>query len=242
MKRIRTLIFGIMLATTTFNTFAIQLKTARILSGVVGVTSLASSSVLWKNVHPAYFGLMSAVISALSYYVLYQVTPEGRLYEANVVIGQLNQTLLVSNSFTDKDIFFKALQDIYIEHDLPLISAYQELVILLPAARHAYSLLDKACAEVEDNCKLAEKCGVALSQAQRLINNITTAIKRIRDHKDYLSQLKIYKQFLSAENMTGVQAQIAVSQQSIALSHQQIAGAQKSSNLLRWLQAIFRIF
>ncbi len=71
MKRIRTLIFGIILATTTFNAFAIQLKTARVLSGVVGVTSLASSSVLWKNVHPAYFGLMSAVISALSYYVLY---------------------------------------------------------------------------------------------------------------------------------------------------------------------------
>ena len=154
----------------------------------------------------------------------------------------MNQTLLVANSFTDKDVFFKALQDIYIEHDLPLISAYQELVILLPVGRYAYSLLDKACAEVDDNCRLAEKCGAALSQAQRLINNTTTAIKRIRNHKDYLPQLKIYKQFLSAEHMTGVQEQIAVSHQQIALSHQQIAGAQKSSNLLRWLQAIFSIF
>ncbi len=214
---------------------AVLLSTARLLSGAIGLAYLGTSSIAWKDVRPMYCGIASAVISVLSYRHLYQTTPEGKLLRATIMLEQIKKVLLAEQTFSSEEVFLKTLHEVYIAYDLPLISAYEQLVTLLPIVHQAYQLLNDVAKHVADNDELAQQTDASLIQARRFIKNITTSIKWIRAHKDYLPQLKIYKQFIATQKVTSVQ-------ELIAASHQQIAFAQKSSTVLQWLQAIFGLF
>ncbi len=123
------------------------------------------------------------------------------------------------------------MQDVYLTDDLPLISAYNHLINLVPMMHYTLSLINKASAEVGRDVLLQEECDASLSRANILFKNISDALKRIRDHKDYLPQLSIYKESLAQEKQT-------IAQQQMAHAQHDMAQAQQSSTFLKWLKFI----
>jgi hypothetical protein len=79
---------------------------------------------------------------------------------------------------------------------------------------------------------LQEECDASRSRANTLFKNISDAIKRIREHKDYLSQLALYKESLAQQQQT-------IAQQQMASAHQEIAQAKQSG---WWLKLVGLIF
>ena len=215
---------------------SIQQKTALFGTGGVALLSAVASYKAWlllnKKVHPAVFCAPSALLTACAYHHLQTVTPQGRLKRADNLLNDLARHTLISHSFNNDKAFFDAVHDVYLTEDLPLISAYNHLITLLPNAHYAFSLISSAASQAEKNSSLQEACDAALLRAKELFSNMSNAIKRIRTHKDYLAQLQIYKEFLANEKQISVQQQMVSAQQ-------QMAHAQKSSTLLKWLKALF---
>lgn len=162
-----------------------------------GVASYLAIPAFKSEFHPAVFGAASVIGTSSVYYGLSYFTPEYRLKKAHALLKQLSKRSLIHYSFVEDRAFFDAVHSIYLTHDLPLISAYNHLVFSLPAVQEAFTLIRKAAAETGNDKKLKVRCKLALAQAKNVLKYISHAIKRIRDHKDYLPQLRIYKEFLA---------------------------------------------
>ena len=184
------------------------------------------------KIHPATLIGISALVTATAYYILHRSTPLGRIKRANILLNELARHTLTKTTFESDKAFFDAVQDVYLTDDLPLISAYNHLIDLVPTVHYAFSLINKASAEVGKDVLLQEECDASLSRANKFFRNISDAIKRIREHKDYLPQLNIYKESLLYEKQT-------IAQEQIALAQLQMAHAQQSNTALKWLKAIF---
>jgi hypothetical protein len=184
------------------------------------------------QIHPAILAGASGIVTLGSYYVLHRSTPIGRLKRANSLLNQISRHTLARTSFDSDRLFFDAVQDVYLTDDLPLISAYNHLLALVPNLHYALGLINKASAEVGKDVLVQEECDASLSRANKLFKNVADAIKRIREHKDYLSQLTIYKESLLQEKQT-------IAQEQMALAQLQMAHAQQGNTLLNWLKALF---
>jgi hypothetical protein len=229
------LLFIAIMATTPY-THPIQRQTFCFGSTAMGLCSVAASYYTWitaeKRINPVFLAVISGIVTATVSYELYCMTPGKRIDIAYNRINELTHNNLIKNSFSSDDQFFDALQDIYLSDDLPLISAYNHLISALPTIHEALSLINKASTEKNKTIALDKRCQVAQVYAQNILKNISYAIKNIREHKDYLRQLQIYKEFLTSEKQ-------ALAQTQMAAAHMQIAQAQSSSTLLKWLKAIF---
>lgn len=218
-----------------FPTHPIQSTTANITTATVAAACAAGSYKLLQefpgNYVPALIGA-SSIITAVAYYMLHRSTPAGRLKRANVLLSELARHTLTRTTFDTDRMFFDTVQDVYLTDDLPLISAYNHLIALVPTMHYAFSLINKARAEVGRDVLLQEECDASLSRANALFRNISDAIKRIRAHKDYLPQLNIYKENLLHEKQT-------IAQEQAALAQLQMAHAQQGSTVLKWFKAIF---
>ena len=201
MMQIKKIIIFSLLISNITSIYCIKKSTAFIATGAfAGVSALASYAIwpLVKNeVHPALLAVSSIVVTSCLYSSLYERTPQGRLAQANKLINQLASHKLIQYSFSSDNAFFTAVHDVYLIHDLPLISAYNHLIQLLPMVNSTSFLIHKALSDSKSNKILREKCRCALLRTKRIFNNISHAIRRIREHKDYLAQLRIYKEFLA---------------------------------------------
>ncbi len=215
---------------------AIQKTTANIAVGTIMSASLAGSYRLWStsmhHVHPAAFGILNVIAAFPVYRYAHSFTPNGRLNNAQFQLDRVSRYALAKHSFKDETLFFDALHDLYLTYDLPLIRGYNQLIELLPTMESVFTLIKKADADIKQDSLLQEKYDATLIKAKTMFDNISLAIKRIREHKDYLTQLQIYKEFLAHDKDAAIQAQIADAQT-------QMAHAQKSSTLLKWLKALF---
>jgi len=232
----RKITFCLMIATVSCPLLAIQKTTANINAGLFTILSAVGGyqGYIKSNgaAHPAFFGAASITVSSAMYYFLHSITPEGRLKKANKHLDDLERHKLVKNSFNNNKSFADAVNDIYLTDDLPLISAYNHLIKLLPSIHYAFGLISKASAEVGKDSLLQEQCDSASSRAKTLFGNMSDAIKRVRENKDYLAQLQIYKEFLASEKKAELQEQMVSAQL-------QMAHAQSSNTLLKWLKALF---
>jgi hypothetical protein len=214
----------------------IQDSTANIGSVLIASLCAGGGYKLWSDtqqkINPGILAGAGCVITAMSYYVLHKSTPAGRIKRANVLLNDISRHTLARTCFDSDRAFFDTVQDVYLTDDLPLISAYNHLIALVPTMHYTLSLINKASAEVGKDVLLQEECDASLSRANTLFGNISAAIKRIRDHKDYLSQLTIYKESLLQEKQT-------IAQEHMAVAQLQIAHAQQSNTLLNWLKLIF---
>jgi hypothetical protein len=184
-----------------------------------------------NKIHPGFLAGASCVATVVTYYMLHRSTPMGRLKRAHVLLNEISRHTLARIAFDNDRVFFDAVQDIYLTDDLPLISAYNHLLALIPTVHYALSLINKASAETGKDVLLQEECDASLSRANKLFRNIADAVKRIREHKDYLSQLTLYKENLVQEKQT-------IAQEQMALAQIQMAHAQQSNTLLKWLKAL----
>lgn len=185
-----------------------------------------------QQMHPALLVGLSGMVTLGAYYMLHRSTPIGRIKRANALLHEISRYTLARTTFDNDRLFFDVVQDVYLTNDLPLISAYNHLLALVPNVHYALSLINKASAEVGKDVLLQEECDASRSRANILFRNIADAIKRIREHKDYLSQLTIYKESLLQEKQT-------IAQEQMALAQLQIAHAQQGNTVLNWLKALF---
>lgn len=217
--------------------YAVQKTTVKISATLVASVCAVSSYTLYKKFPGKIDELMlaglSSLVTVITYYVLDRTTPVGRIKRANALLDELARHTLARTKFKNDKIFFDTIQDIYLTDDLPLISAYNHLVNLMPTMHYAFSLINKASAEVGKDVFLQEECEASLSRAKQFFKNISDAIKFIRAHKDYLQQLNIYKENALQEKQT-------IAQEQMAFAQFQIAHAQHSNLLLKWLKAFFR--
>lgn len=205
-------------------------------TGLVAVGCAAGSHEIWdqmdEQINPFLLGVVGLYITYFTYSQLHKITVAGRLSRANVLLEDLYRHRLIRKFFNDERLFFDMLQEVYLTEDLPLVSAYNHLSSLVPTLHDAFDLINKASAQVGKNLILQEECNTALLQANELLKNIADAVKKIREHKDYLPQLHIYKEFLVNEKQILAQEQMAIAQL-------QMAHAQQSFTFLKWLKAIF---
>lgn len=228
----------LVLSTAHIPVQGISNQVADVCSAFVAAACAGGSYKLWQNmpisekIHPAFFAGVSLVGTAVTYTFLHSVTPAGRLKRANILLNEISRHTLARVSFDNDRLFFDAVQDEYLREDLPLISAYHHLIDLLPDVHLAFGLINKAASEVDKDHVLQGEYNSSLSCANELFKNISAALKRIREHKDYLPQLTIYKDSLNNAKQT-------IAQEQIALAQLQMAQAQQSSTFLKWLKAIF---
>jgi len=219
-----------------FYSQAIQSSTADITTGLVAALCAIGSYRIDREIphaiHPAIFCGISGGITLTTYFMLHRSTPLGRIKRANLLLNELSRHTLARTCFNSEKAFYDAVQDVYLTNDLPLISAYNHLIDLLPTIHYALSLINKASAEVYKDVLLQEECDASRSRANTLFKNISDAIKRIREHKDYLSQLSLYKESLAQQQQT-------IAQQQMASAQQNIAQAKQSSLWVKWLKLIF---
>jgi hypothetical protein len=227
--------FLLLLLITQSSLYAIQESTANTVTALIAAVCTGGSYKIMQElpgkIHPLSLVGASSLITAVSYYVLHRSTPLGRIKRANGLLNELCRHTLVRVTFDSEKSFFDAVQDVYLTDDLPLISAYNHLIALVPTVHYAFSLINKASAEVGRDVLLQEECDASSSRAHKFFKNISDAIKRIREHKDYLSQLAIYKESLAQDKQT-------IAQEQLALAQLQMAQAQQSNTTLKWLKAL----
>lgn len=218
------------------STQAIQESTANMCTALIASVCAGGGYKLYSDmantIHPGVIGGAGCVITFMAYHILHKSTPAGRIKRANIMLNDIARHTLARSCFTHDQDFFDAVQDVYLTDDLPLISAYHHLLDLIPTMHYTLCLINKASAQVGRDVMLQEECDASLSRANMLFANISNAIKRIRDHKDYLSQLSIYKESLIQEQQT-------IAQQQLANAQQQVADAKQSSVFLKWLRFLF---
>lgn len=227
--------FVLTILVVSFPVMAIQDSTANNLSAVVAVVAAASSYKINKafprDAHGAVLVAATCLTTAVAYCLFHRSTPRGRLKRAHVLLNELGRHTLTKTSFETDRAFFDVVQDVYLTDDLPLISAYNHLISLVPTLHYAFSLTNKASAQAGRDVLLQEECDVCFCRANKFFKNTSDAIKRIKEHKDYLSQLNIYKEGLLYAKQT-------IAQEQMALAQLQMAHAQQSSSFLKWLKAI----
>lgn len=234
MKKTLKIIFLSLIIIST-QTQSIQNSTVNYVTATMAGFSAGGSYQLYKKfpgkIHPVFLAGISFLSTIITYYILQQATPLYRLKRANQLLTDISRHTLARMTFNNDLLFFDTVQDVYITNDLPLISAYNHLIALMPIVRYALSLINKASAEVDTDVLLQEECNASLSRANKLFKNISEAIKRIREHKDYLPQLTLYKENLLHEKQT-------IAQEQMALAQLQSAHAQQGNTLLKWLKAV----
>ena len=235
LKNIKIIFFSLIVLTSTNFSFAIQSSTADMCTAAVAAMCAGGSYKMWSempnSINPTILGGVSCVATAVVYHMLHKITPSGRIKRANILLNDIARHTLARVSFDNEKLFFDTVQDVYLTDDLPLISAYNHLINLVPTMHYTLSLINKASAEVGRDVLLQEECDASLSRANTLFKNISDALKRIRDHKDYLPQLTIYKESLAQEKQT-------IAQQQMANAQQDMAQAQQSSTFLKWFKFI----
>ena len=195
---------------------SIQNSTADMCTVLVAAACAGGGYKVWSEmpgkIYPGILVGVSCALTVVTYHMLHKITPNGRIKRANMLLNDIARHTLARVPFDNDKLFFDAVQDVYLTDDLPLISAYNHLINLVPTMHYTFSLINKVSAEVGKDVLLQEECDASLSRANTLFKNISDALKRIRDHKDYLPQLSIYKENLVQEKQTIAQQQMVHAQ------------------------------
>jgi hypothetical protein len=206
----------------------ISLQTVYGATGGVGLVSAAGT--YWftnKNnfSSPILWSLGAGGLASLATYLfLYQFTPEGRYAWAQEKVRQAGCNPLSSQAFESDAAFFDVVEDLYIGEDWWLVTAFNELTALHDGCRMALDQLDQAKAGAADNFSLVQQCNTLASIDRKYILNLTNAIKRIRNHKDYISQMKEFKR------MEMEKQKLAVAQSQANAAHSQASATWHQAN------------
>ena len=236
----RNLVIVLLLSTVQVPLYGISQQAADICTVLTSMVCAGGSYKVWydmpagQKVHPAILVGVSLITAGVAYSCFHSITPAGRLKRANILLNELYRHTLARVSFDTDSLFFDAVHDEYLREDLPLIAAYNHLINLLPDVHLAFGLINKAASEVGKDQSLQGEYNSSLSCANELFKNISMALKRVREHKDYLPQLALYKESLNNVKQT-------IAQEQIALAQVQMAQAQQSYTFLQWLKAIFQM-
>src|SRR5438477_10642481 len=82
-----------------------------------------------QQIHPALLAGLSSIITLGTHYVLHRSTPIGRIKRANILLNEISRHTLARTTFDNDRLFFDAVQDVYLTDDLPLMSAYNHLLV-----------------------------------------------------------------------------------------------------------------
>lgn len=230
---------------STSHILAIKLNAVYAITTATGIFTGIGSYYLGKSAGvpyaPAVGLLTGGGVAGLTCLILYSFTPEGRLNNATKKIERLCKNPIAMQSFSNEKSFFDALQELYVADDLWLIGAYNELISLLDDARDALELLDKVRSEASDNYNLIQQCNILSPRARTALINITEAVKLIRNNKEYIAQLKLYKEMIAAEKQLQLQREIAAAEKQKARAQMSMAKAQQDMADIKGIKTMVEI-
>lgn len=218
------------------STKPIALPTAQGISAGLGIVS-ATGTYWFTNKHNFSYPILwslgaGGLTGATAYYFLYQFTPEGRYAWAQNKVRQAGCNPLSEQPFDSDSAFFDVVEDLYIGEDWWLVTAFNELTMLHEGCRAAIEQLEQARCGAMDNFSFVQQCNSLSSLARKYILNLTNAVKRIRNHKDYIPQMKEFKRMEMEKQKLAIEqskANAAMSQAS-ASWHQANAQWQMARN------------
>ncbi len=115
----------------------------------------------------------------------------GKINRAQRILNKIEtKNILATKNFDDEATILDTIQDVKISSEWPLISAFNELNVLLIRSKKA---IDLAHIAKQANSGFAHEANKLIARAEKIVNNISNTIKIIRNNKNYFGQLKLYK-------------------------------------------------
>lgn len=193
----------LLMFTCSSQVHSVSRKAVNRLTGCMALTYTAGVYGLYDKVGNdnalLYLVAAGVFVTGLTHRVLGYTTPERLLDKAEFLLKKLAAYKFVKITFKEEASFFDAVYDVYLMEDLPLIAAYKTLLELVSLSHTAHGFINQALACAKQDAFLQERCEALHYKSEKLHKNISQAIKRIRLHKDYLPQLRFYKQFVLKE-------------------------------------------
>lgn len=209
----------------------ISQQTAWGLTAGAGIGTFALTSMLTKNSIAALFCTVPA--SALTYFISMSFTPEGRYKSALKKTTHVGQSKFAEHPYDSDKIFITELQDEF-RDQFWLISAHDEFDSLLKEGYHALELLMLVKQEAHENYELIEKANNLQQKLRMLMTNLTSALRRIKNHIDFSAQRTSYNQLLIEKQRLAIEREKAQAQHAQAHAQAMQAQAQNSQANAMW--------
>jgi hypothetical protein len=235
----------ICLIINTHSSYSIQVKTVHALTVFTGVTTLVTSFALCKigkiTSYPFITSsLLSAGVTGISYYLLYQQTPEGRLEKSRSIIERISRSSIASENFKNQSMLFDTLQSIYINDELWLMVAFNDIVLMHKDMENAFELLVKVRKEALENYIILQQCDLLHKRALEIYHNIKNTLKVIKNSQEYKEQLKLYQKMIFAEKKLRMQQEITWAEKRKARAQEKMADSQNDMAEIKAMKTILR--
>jgi len=181
-KMIRALGF-LAMASFAANTYSISPTTAYLITGATGIGA-AGLTYLNKNDELVLgWGVGGVFATGLVYWLMNRITPQGRFNRAKSKVEKIRNNPLALKAFASEEQLISELQEVYITHDLPLVTAFNDLSNLYQESLNAVGLLNAAMADCYEHSFVANSKRF-IAEAQSMRDNLMNVIKMVRGNND----------------------------------------------------------
>lgn len=155
----------------------------------------------------------------LTHKIFHNFTPEAKFAAAQSFMLQMSDNVIAHHSYANEQEIIDALHDIYIRHDLWLVRAYQDMATLIERIDYHLKNVQDACGARYGDHMFARICKELIKRFKIASKNFTVAIKVVKNHPEYMSQLTLYKEMLAKERELQAQQMMAYAQMQSAMAH-----------------------
>lgn len=225
MNKVKKVFLGLALSLSLFgSSYPIQQSTAYLLSGATGVgAGLGYYHFVNEKIWQA--GLCGIVSAGFAYLFLREFTPEVKFERAKNKLLQAETGLFATYIYESNRAFFNDMDTAYAAYDLPLAAAFKDLDRRLHLIQEAKLLFEDANSQLE-NIIFRQLCSSYIKRSYSLSRTVVDAIKRIKGHRNFTEQLKIYEKRRISEKRLEIEGRKASAQESNALAQHNQAWAQ----------------
>ena len=179
-------------------------------------------------------GLVGIGTATLVYLIAREYTPERKFERAKNLLNHAESGLFIPNQHVNDRVFFDAMHTAYATYDLPYAVAYYDLTDRLRLLNSARDLFNDACSEDTTLSCLAQEYQTFTAN---LTHIVIEAIKRIKQSKEFTSQLKIYEKRRLEEKRLAIEERKVAARESQARAQHNQAFAQHNSAFAQHRQA-----
>lgn len=182
--------------------------------GGFGYAALSKETPYWWVVTAP----LSLICGWVMHEVMYSFTPESKFQAAQSFVMQLSNNAVAMYAFDNEDELIDTLHDIYVLHDLWLVRAYHDMTTLLERATHHLQCVKDARKARYGDHMFARICNEIIKRLDVSISNLVNAVKVVKNHPEYMEQLKLYKEMQAKERELQAQQMMAYAQLQSAIA------------------------
>ncbi len=208
MKKMARILSFVIVTSFVSNTYPISQATAYVLTGASGITATGLTYLNQGDDYVWAWGAGGIFATGLIYWLTNRITPHGRLGRAKSKVEKIRNNSLALKPFESEEQLMNHLQEVYVTHDLPLVTAFNDLSNLYQESINAVGLLNAAMTDCHEY-DFVQNCQRLITEAGAMRDNLTKVIKMVRGNKEYLEQVKLADQRNFARQQIAVQQDMA---------------------------------